>query len=125
VIAARRKFALAVVCGALLASREAAADPDPPDAPAGTTYLHLVHGGHLTTPGGADLTLPPGYYVDAGSWDRLDAEVHRLQDAETRLTAEEASLEASAHAGGAPGWVYAAAGLVVGALAGAAYVHYR
>lgn len=121
----RAAFAAAVVA-TCLASAGAAADPAPPvaaDAPPGTIYLHLVGGGHLTTPGGADLNLPPGYYLDEGSWLRLDAEVRRLQDQETRLTAEVASFTHSASGWRPPWWLLASAALV-GAVAGYEAEHY-
>ena len=42
----------------------------------------------ITTSEGNSADVPPGIYLDQESWDRLDAEIRRLQDAETRLTAE-------------------------------------
>ena len=130
----RRAVAAVFAFGALLAATPAAADPAPDsavpdpgtpvpdsntDVPPSTTYLHLLNGGHVTTPGGADLTLPPGYYIDDASWGRIDGELHRLQDAETRLTAENGSLRSSLEAGAwTPPWWTIASAVVLGAALG-------
>ncbi len=58
------------------------------------------------------VTLPPGYYLPDATWDALDFEVRRLQDAETRLTAERDS-----YADTTVQWVVGA--LVAGFAAGA------
>lgn len=42
----------------------------------------------VVTEGGSRLRLPPGRFVDDLGWSALDAEMRRLQDAETRLKAE-------------------------------------
>lgn len=44
------------------------------------------------TDGGSDVTLPPGVYLPEPSWLALDLEMRRLQDAQTRLKAENISL---------------------------------
>lgn len=111
----RVAVSVAVVLSALAAAAPAAADP---------VLLHLPNGAHLTTAAGADLDVPPGYYVDAGTWDVLDLEVHRLQDAETRLTAENESLRKSA-AIAMPRWWALASVLVAGVATGIAIEHYR
>lgn len=56
----------------------------------------------LRSDGGAELRVPPGFYVPAPTWSALDEELKRLQTTETRLQAENKSLRASASDG--PGW---------------------
>lgn len=57
--------------------------------------LHLSSDSHVVTSGGSVLDLPPGHFLDDTSYVKLDAEVKRLQDTETRLQAENKSLRAS------------------------------
>lgn len=64
--------------------------------------------------------VPPGHFVDTGSWDKLDAELRRSQNAETGLRAENKSLR-TAVSGWTPGWKTITAALVVG-LAGGIYL---
>jgi hypothetical protein len=105
-----RRVALcaAVALGAM--GRVAAGDPTPP------INLHLLTPSTVHTDGGSDLHLPPGYFLDEATRGALDIEMKRLQDAETRLTAENTSLTASV--GWAPGWytlaVTLAAGIALG-----------
>lgn len=68
---------------------------------------------------GRAVELPAGVLLPAPAWARLDAEVRRLQEAEVRLAAENASLREAA--GSAP-LVVVAAALVVGLALGAAAV---
>jgi hypothetical protein len=105
----RRRRVLAVAIVLTLASR-ASADPYSPKP--GET-LHLTTPTTGRTDGGTDLRLPPGYFLDEPTHSRLDLEVKRLQDAETRLTAENASLRKSA-SGISFGWKTMATVLVVG-----------
>jgi hypothetical protein len=69
------------------------------------------------TDGGNDLRLPPGYYLDEPNWNKLDLEVRRLQDQETRLTAENHSLRTSL-GGWQPGWKTLSGALLLGIAAG-------
>ena len=62
--------------------------------------------------------LPPGRFLAEPTWARLDDEVRRLQDAEVRLTAENASLRKDA-AGWRPGWKSLASAVLVGVALGA------
>lgn len=61
----------------------------------------------LITDRGRAARVPPGRFLSEDLWQKLDREVKRLQDAETRLAAENKSLRESADA---PGW-----GWVIGA----------
>lgn len=99
--------ALAAACVVHLLTTRAAAEPAP--------TLRFRESPTITSARGTVLALPPGYYVPEPAWDALDAEVRRLQDAETRLAAENASLRASAKERPPGGWGVAA--LVTGALA--------
>jgi hypothetical protein len=106
----------------LVLGAHAAADPAPaPPAMPPITYYKIDTPAHLTTTGGTDLQLPPGYYLPEPAWDAMDAEMRRLQDAETRLTAENGSLKASA-SGWQPGWKTLLTVVVLGA-AGGWYLH--
>jgi hypothetical protein len=67
--------------------------------------------------------LPPGRFLDERSWVTLDEEQRRLQDQETRLTAENKSLRATASAW-QPGWKTLTLTLAVG-LAGGWYLNSR
>lgn len=87
----------------------------------GAGYLHLHTPAHITTDGGADFRLPAGYYLDEPNWGRLDAEVRRLQERETRLDAENKSLKTSMSAW-QPGWIVLSSTLVVGIVTGI-YLH--
>lgn len=69
------------------------------------------------------VRLSEGYYFDEPTYDRLDAEVKRLQDAETRLRAENDSLRKSAQAW-QPGWLTVVTAAVTGAVL-AIYVERR
>lgn len=74
------------------------------------------------TDGGSDLRLPAGYFLPEAKFSELDASLKTLQDAQTRLTAENTSLRASASE---RSWAWAwagAAGLVAGVLVGALYL---
>lgn len=117
---ARPRLAAAVAaCALLLLGTRAAADPGlPPDDPAET--LHLTGGGEVETPSGTRIILPPGYYVPDPEWDRLDIEVHRLQDAETRLTAErDEALRIARDKPRSPTWLYVVVAGLFGVVTGA------
>lgn len=84
--------------------------------------LHLKTPAHITTQGGSEIDVPPGYVLTEPEWDALDFALTTAQDDRTRLEAENKSLRASAGTG-APWWAIAAA-VVVGA-AGGAYAYER
>lgn len=128
----RRRLVLAtVVAFGLVSARDAVGDDTEavpmPEAPAeptvigGAGYLHLLSAAVVITDGGSELRLPPGYYLDEPNWQKLDLEVRRLQDQETRLTAENDFLRGSL-SGWQPGWRTLAVTLAVGLVTGA-YLH--
>ncbi len=105
----------------VLAAARAAADPATAEAPPPT---HLASSSAVHTDGGSDLRLPPGYFLAEPTWLRLDAETRRLQDAETRLRAENTSLRASAATGWQPGW-YTVVLAVSGGIALGVYLDHK
>lgn len=62
------------------------------------------------TEGGSRLSLPPGYWLSDEDWERNEEEVKRLQESETRLSAENAELRKG------NSWVIG--GILVGAVLG-------
>lgn len=103
----RRRLALVCAVATSLPCR-ALADPS----------THLKTPSSVKTDGGTDLRLPPGYFLDEPAWGKLDAETRRLQETETRLTAENRSLRKSAREVSF-GWKTLSAALVLGFAAGA------
>lgn len=91
--------------------------PPPPVVIGGAGYLRLRSWSHVQTDGGSDLRVPPGYFMDEENYNKLDLEVRRLQELETRLTAENRSLRESV-SGWQPGWKTLALTLAVGVVAG-------
>lgn len=83
----------------------------------GDVNLRMRTPSHLVTTGGTQLDLPPGYFEDEPTHDKLDTEVKRLQTAETRLTAENKSMKQSL-ATWQPGWITLAGTLLVGLATG-------
>jgi len=72
-----------VVVLVLATCTPAYADPPPPDRPIKfPESVEIIYGA------GESKRLPPGYWLDESHWDTLDRELRRLQDAETRLEAE-------------------------------------
>lgn len=67
---------------------------------------------------GATRRLPVGRFVDEPSWSMLDTELKRLQDAETRLTAENKSMRETT-SGWQPGWISLSTALISGIALGA------
>lgn len=58
------------------------------------------------------ITLPPGYYLADSAWSKLDLELHRLQEQETLLAAENEVFRK--HAGSGLTW---RSGLVIAGVA--------
>lgn len=82
---------------------------------------HLASSSAVHTDGGSDLRLPPGYFLPEPTWSVLVTETKRLQDAETRLKAENNSLRTSV-ANASPSW-YVLATAVASSLAAGWYLH--
>lgn len=115
----RRLVCAAVVAAITVTGHEVAAEPTPaPDSP-----IHLRSPSTVTTDGGSTLRLPPSYVLDEPSWDLMDTEFRRLQDAETRLGAENKSLRDSASQW-APGWRFVLIVAATGVIAGTALEHW-
>ncbi len=92
----RKLVATVVALTMLCLGSEAWAAPDTTSEP-----LHIRSESDLTTTQGTKLHLPAGYFLPDPVYDILDLEVHRLQDSETRLNAENKSLRQSADRPGA------------------------
>lgn len=94
-------------------------EPPPPVDAALPEPIHFPDPITVTTSAGNIYDLPPGYYLHEPSYDALDTALRRLQDSETRLTAENERLKKSVDKGSwatVKSWVYGAAlGLVIGA----------
>lgn len=67
---------------------------------------------------GRERRLPAGRFVDEATWSDVDAEFRRLQDAETRLAAENKYMREKV-GGWQPGWKTLAAALLTGVALGA------
>lgn len=98
-----------LVAAALLAPRPAGGE---------STFVHVKSPSEVRTDKGGSARLPPGYFLDEATWERLDAEVRRLQGVETRIVAENASLRASAREFSFK-WYWVAGAFALGAAAGA------
>lgn len=96
---------VAVVLVLTLVAASAAAEP-----------LRLTVSTTVSDGAGNERRLPPGYFLEDGTWSALDAELRRLQEAETRLAAENQSLRKSA--GAPPRWWWVVVGVATGATAG-------
>lgn len=83
-------FILAVALVVLTPSNAFAENPCPDPG------CHIKNGGTLTTPRGAVLTLPPGYYLDEPTFTRRDTELKDAQNKVTRLKAENESFRKDA-----------------------------
>lgn len=94
----------------LLATR-AAADPAP------SVRLRMRDDSTLTLKSGRVLELPPGRFIEEVEFMRMEIEFKRLQDAETRLTAERDSLQKTTE-GWRPGWVTLSLTLATGLAVG-------
>lgn len=57
---------------------------------------HIKSPSTLTTERGSILKLPPGYFLDEGTFSRRDAELKTAQNQVTRLTAENESFRKDA-----------------------------
>jgi hypothetical protein len=87
----KRKYLVAAALASVLAARDAHGD--------GGVIYHVKSPSTLETDKGNKLQLPPGYFLDEDTWQERDAEMHRLQELDVRLTAENKSLRESATGG--------------------------
>lgn len=79
------------------------------------TFAHLRSPRKACLPEMTDcVTLPAGFFLSEETYAKLDAKVRELQDAQTRLTAENTSLRTTASQW-SPGWISLVTALVVGA----------
>lgn len=112
-----------VAVGVLLASTGAAADTTT-ILPESQTPIRAHEPAQVCIRGAVPARcadVPPGVYVPEGRWEALDVEMRRLQDQETRLSAENKSLRESAGSW-QPGWYTLTATLLTG-LVGGWYLH--
>jgi hypothetical protein len=121
----------AVAAVAVLCAPSVAHGDDAPPAPVTpqlfvTLPPHVVLDsgpGTLNAPDGSQYYVPMGSHIlDGTSWKRVDDEVRRLQDLETRLSAENRALREDST--WSLGWRSVALATVVGFLGGV-YVTYR
>lgn len=132
----RARIALAVAVAVSLGARGAAGQPaKASDGPAqgsgsagsaaptlttplnGHVFLHIQSKSHLTTDGGSQVDLPPGYFVDEPGWTALDTSFKSNQDDITRLNAENQSLKTSM-SDWQPGWKLIVGAIVLGVVGG-------
>lgn len=109
----KRYVGLAAALVVTLLAAGAAADPAP-EPP-----IHLKSPSEVRTARGSELRLPPGYFLPEPTWAKLDNEIRRLQEAETRLKAENESLRA------VPSTSWGSWTLAAGALAGGILIGLR
>jgi hypothetical protein len=71
---------------------------------------------------GLRQSSPPAFVVTFDVWEKIDSEMRRLQDTETRLSAENDSLKQTreAHVGSWSFWLGVGAGVALGG-----YISYR
>ena len=99
-----RYFIVAVFALCLVAV-QGATDPVPDP---GVAFVHL-HSPRLACLGTREapascVQLAEGYFMDEPTYNKLDVEMKRLQDAETKLAAENASLRKSV-VNSQPAWI--------------------
>lgn len=99
----------------LLAATRAHGDPEKQE------IIHIKSRFEVRTERGSVVTLDPGYYVPEPAWDDLDLEMRRLQDAETRLKAENESLRKDTKS--PTPLIFGALSLVTGLVLGAWIIH--
>jgi hypothetical protein len=88
--------------------------------PGAPLNIRLSTGATITTDGGSTVRVPAGaHVVGEPEWQSLDVEMRRLQDAETRLTAQNDSLRNTASPPSWWGVLGFGAGLIAGIVVGA------
>jgi hypothetical protein len=108
---------IAITCAAMLAGPPAAADPAPPPPAPSFEHLNSPRQACRVADPASCVVLAPGYYLDEAAWAKREAELKRLQDAETRLSAENKSLRGTV-ATWQPGWMTLVVAIAVGAASG-------
>jgi hypothetical protein len=106
-MAVKRLVAAIVLAIVLLSARPAGAEPAPP--------IHVTVPTTISDAAGHSLALPPGFFLEEATWAALDVELRRLQEAETRLRAENQVFRDS---DAPPRWWWVAVGVAVGAAGG-------
>ena len=113
------KVCMLVIAFIILTAPRVLAQPAPDEPlPMPTTHLFLRTGpGVLHGPDGKDYVVPQeSRILTRERWSELDAEMMRLQEVETRITAENKSLRKSADSFN---WLPVAIGAGLGIVAGA------
>lgn len=85
---------------------------------------HVKSPTQCRTERGTELSFPPGYFLPEPTWLRLDGEMKRLQEQETRLTAENLKLRELTRSGAGRTLYWLGAGVLLGIAAGAAGAYY-
>ena len=101
---------LLVLCSTARCEEVVVGPDDPP--------VHVHSPSTCHTDGGTDLRLPPSYIVPEQAWDDLDREMRRLQDQETKLTAENQKLRDLTERDTVTTLTYVGAGVLVGLVGG-------
>lgn len=118
-----KRVAAIVLLLVLSGAARVAAEPLPACTASDPCHLRMRDPSTLTTSDGNQYALPPGHFYDEGTNKALDDEMKRLQDQETRLTAENKSLTASMNTW-TPGWFTVTLAILVGVGAGAGGLYY-
>jgi hypothetical protein len=84
-----RRVGTALAVLVYLLAETASAEPAP------SVRLRMRDDSTLTLKSGRVLELPPGRFIEETEFERMEAEHRRLQEAETRLTAERNSYKKS------------------------------
>lgn len=116
------RFALIAFLTVMLTAT-AAAEPVSPCTAGEPCHLRMRDPSTLHTYKGDVFKLPPGRFLDEPTFDMLDDEFKRLQDQETRLTAENESYKKSM-AGWKPGWLTLTIATLSGVASGISAYYY-
>lgn len=114
----RLRARVLIVVGVLLAAPRATADTVEREVLAMPSHhIRTTGDGELQVNGKIYAIPPLSHVLTNESWEKLDAELRRLQEQGTRLQAENESFRKSAEAW-SPGWVTIFSVLAVGATLG-------
>ncbi len=109
----RRSICALVIVLLLGMTRKVAAEPVNPCTPSEPCHLRMREDTTLTKDNGQQYRLPPGRFFDEPTFQELDTELKRLQNQETRLSAENKSLMESLDTW-RPGWLAITTAVLVG-----------